>query len=216
MIDTEKPSPKERIFNAAVTLFALKGYTAVGVREIAETGEVNISMISYYFSGKIGILKAIFERFYKEYLEVLRDAINPELPVNEQTRNLVRNIVCFMRSRPDLCKIGITEIPYDAPEIAKFKSERVLPVKELIFDCFFRNSGLIIDDKITISIVSPSLISVIYSHFLLGDVIKKVMDIEFDDAYYERYVDTITTFLIAGILGVVAELQNKKTGEING
>ncbi len=130
--------------------------------------------------------------------------------MNEQTRQTNLSIVNFFKSRPDLCRIGITELPYDSPEIASFKSEKVLAVKELIFDRLFSNFSLIIDDKITISIISPALISAIYSNFLLGDVIRNVMGVEFDDAFYERYSETISTFLFGGIMAVAAELQNKK------
>ncbi len=212
MTDSDKITSRDRIFDAAVSLFARKGFAAVGVREIAREAGVNISMISYYFGGKIGILKAIFEQFYIEYLEVMESAIVPELALNEQTRNLVRGIVRFMKSKPYLCKIGITEIPYDAPEITKFKSEKALTVKKLIFDRFFKNSGLIIEDKITVSILSPALISVVYSNFLLGDVIKNVIDVEFDDVFYEHYVDTISSFLIGGVTGVVSEMKYTNVG----
>ena len=205
MTEAEKIQAKDRIFDAAVALFARKGYAAVGVREIAREADVNISMISYYYSGKLGILKAVIEQFYVEYLEVLESAIIPDLPIDKQTRKLIRSIVYFMKSRRDLCKVGITEIPYDEPEIARFKSARVVFIKNLIFNRFFRDSGLIIEDKVTISILSPALISVIYSNFLLGDIIKNVLDIEFDEAYYERYANTISTFIMGGIMSVVRE-----------
>jgi len=59
--------PKLRIIDVATELFAQKGYAAVGVREIAKDAEVNISMISYYFGGKVGLLKYIIEEFFVSF-----------------------------------------------------------------------------------------------------------------------------------------------------
>lgn len=58
--------PKQRILEISAELFAQKGYAAIGVREIAAKANVNLSMISYYFGGKVGILKAIIEEYYEE------------------------------------------------------------------------------------------------------------------------------------------------------
>ena len=63
--------PKERIVRAAAALFAEKGFAGIGVREISKAADVNISMISYYFSGKIGVLKAIVENFLFEYTKIV-------------------------------------------------------------------------------------------------------------------------------------------------
>jgi len=59
--ETEKEA-KDRIFDAAKSLFARKGYAAVSVREIAKKAKVNISMLNYYYGGKIGILREVLSR----------------------------------------------------------------------------------------------------------------------------------------------------------
>ena len=61
MTDEHHKAAKQRIFEAALALFARKGYAAVGVREIAKHANVNISMINYYYGEKAGILKAIID-----------------------------------------------------------------------------------------------------------------------------------------------------------
>lgn len=55
----ELNSKQEHILNIAMQLFADKGYSATSVREIASAANVNLSMISYYFGGKYGLLNAI-------------------------------------------------------------------------------------------------------------------------------------------------------------
>ena len=47
---------KERIINAAVKLFAEKGFDGTTVSEIAEQAQVNKALIYYYFKSKADIL----------------------------------------------------------------------------------------------------------------------------------------------------------------
>ncbi len=54
--DTEK-----RTMKAALKIFAKKGYENTTTRMIAEKAKINLSLISRYFGGKEGLLKAIIE-----------------------------------------------------------------------------------------------------------------------------------------------------------
>ncbi len=58
-MQTEELDAKTKILNNAVLLFAANGYKETSVRDISTKAGVNISMISYYFGGKEGILENI-------------------------------------------------------------------------------------------------------------------------------------------------------------
>jgi len=58
--------PRERLLISGAELFAQKGFSAVGVREVTDKAGVNVSMTSYYFGGKNGLLKAIYEDFFRK------------------------------------------------------------------------------------------------------------------------------------------------------
>jgi len=68
MKDQTIPDPKQDILAAAIGLFARKGFSATGVREIAQQAKVNIAMISYYFGSKRGVLEAALDIFFQRYL----------------------------------------------------------------------------------------------------------------------------------------------------
>lgn len=51
---------RSRLVNAALRLFAEKGYEAASTREICEAAGVNISSIRYYFGDKAGLYRAAF------------------------------------------------------------------------------------------------------------------------------------------------------------
>ncbi len=54
---------RENILKAAQTLFARKGYTTVGVREVAAEAGVNATLIRRYFGSKEGLFRAAVEDF---------------------------------------------------------------------------------------------------------------------------------------------------------
>ncbi|PXX47583.1 TetR family transcriptional regulator [Undibacterium pigrum] len=51
---------RTRLLDAALQLFAERGYAKTSTREIAKAANVNISAISYYFSDKAGLYRAVF------------------------------------------------------------------------------------------------------------------------------------------------------------
>jgi len=69
---------KSRLLTAAVLLFGEKGYSGVGIREIAAAAGRNSSLISFYFGGKPGIHQAAVSLACRQ-VEGLVDAF-PALP----------------------------------------------------------------------------------------------------------------------------------------
>lgn len=51
---------RNRLLDAALALFAEKGFAKTSTREIAQAAQVNIASISYYFGDKQGLYKAVF------------------------------------------------------------------------------------------------------------------------------------------------------------
>ncbi len=100
---------KERILEVAASLFAKKGYAAIGIREIAKEANVNISMISYYFQGKEGVLKEIVSRFRSIYTSIYKESYNKDRTFDENLKVLVTNLVNAFRTHTDIMKIGYLE-----------------------------------------------------------------------------------------------------------
>jgi TetR/AcrR family transcriptional regulator, regulator of cefoperazone and chloramphenicol sensitivity len=51
---------RERLLLAGLSLFAEKGYAQTSTREIAAAAQANIAAIAYYFEGKAGLYKALY------------------------------------------------------------------------------------------------------------------------------------------------------------
>lgn len=63
---------RRRLLEAALRLFADKGYQKTSTREIADAAEVNLGSISYYFGDKPGLYRAVF---YESFCDTGGDSL---------------------------------------------------------------------------------------------------------------------------------------------
>ncbi len=79
-MSVEEKDTKKHILNSSVTLFSTNGYKETSVRAISKEAGINVSMISYYFGGKDGILENIAEDITEGFAFILDsfDFDNPE------------------------------------------------------------------------------------------------------------------------------------------
>jgi len=201
--------PRQRILDAAVILFAQKGYAGVGVREIAKAADVNIAMISYYFEAKIGILKVILNEFHDQYYQVINNIDIESSPPEDCVRMIVHNMVDLIKENTERAMVSFNALPLDIPEIADIKAKRVSELIKAISGLANRY-GLDPNDAVLISIIGPFLISTILAHFRFKPVQEHIFRIKFNDAFYERYKETIATLFLYGITGTAAQKQKQK------
>lgn len=196
----QEQKAKERILNTALSLFAKKGYSAVGVREIAAEANVNIAMISYYFEGKIGILKHIIEIYFSSYHELFKDSNSPDLSAEECLEQLIQKIIYFIKENRELTTTVFNTLPFDIPEIAEIKREYIQKVARRIED-LLKRFDLDSNDMTLISFLGPSIISIILTNFRLRATVESTFNINQDDNYYEQLTHRVTTLLLHGIKG---------------
>ena len=65
--DTYDNETKNRILNSATELFALKGFAAVTMRDIASTVGIKTCSIYYFYESKEAIIEDVLSRFEKGY-----------------------------------------------------------------------------------------------------------------------------------------------------
>ena len=53
---------KEIIMNAAIELFAEKGFEGTSIRDLATRADVNVAMVNYYFGSKDKLFEALIEQ----------------------------------------------------------------------------------------------------------------------------------------------------------
>src|SRR5690349_21810738 len=65
-----------KLLDAAVKLFAHKGYPATSTREIVEAAGVTKPMLYYYFQSKGGLLNAAISHFLSRFHDRLRQVVS--------------------------------------------------------------------------------------------------------------------------------------------
>ncbi len=201
--------PKQRILDAAISLFAQRGFAAIGVREIAKEADVNIAMISYYFEGKVGILKSILEEFFEHYTQILASIDYEKQSIEGSVRTLIGKLVNFARENTELAIVVYNEIPLEIPELADLKAKKILQMIS-IMSGLIKRFGLDPEDTYLLGMIGPSLISMIFMNFRIKSILRNVFKVKFNDVYYREFAETIATLFLSGVRGIIARRKKQK------
>ncbi len=218
----EGKETKERIFEAAQNLIARKGFAAVTVREIAKKADANISMINYYYGGKLGMLRALLNDFYNKYYNAVLSVKIEVLSKEEVVEAVIHNLVKFYDDNTELAVATHNAFAIDMPEIADLEMKWVKSRREQM-NAHFKKLGLDTGDKVTMTVMRGLLTAIIAYHFqskyaweytkearekeaeeieeFVGEETTFVMDEEF----YKRYSKILAHFYLTGLYGITGE-----------
>ena len=73
---------KERLLDAALTLFSQQGYAATGIRDILQEAGVTQPTLYHHFADKASLLQALIERHYGASQEQLAEIVANEVTVS--------------------------------------------------------------------------------------------------------------------------------------
>src|SRR5271167_3803669 len=90
-----------RLLNAAVRLFAHKGYPGTSTREIVEAAGVTKPMLYYYFQSKEGLLAAAIGHFLEAFYDRLRQVVaQPREPYQQLVELVWANLDFCQQHKP--------------------------------------------------------------------------------------------------------------------
>lgn len=100
--DGAEPDVRWRILNAAVQVFAERGFDGASVRDLTERAGVNIAAINYYFGGKEALyLRAVEAAYHECGLEPQAMDLPAELPARERLRRMIGMLVTNHLQQPN-------------------------------------------------------------------------------------------------------------------
>jgi AcrR family transcriptional regulator len=199
MTQKEEGTAKERLLEAAIGLFAKKGYSATGLREIVREAGVSVAMVNYHFGSKQALLEAILDRLFQSLYKVAEEILTGDEPPELKLRRFLRAVVGVFRKNPDLVRIAITELPYDMPGIVEFRAERVTRMLGLVAGHVLPALPEEVRQRIRLEVVGPAIVGMLTFHFLMRPVVKSVFQINFDSSFYENYADEVADLLMYGV-----------------
>ncbi|MCF6464612.1 TetR/AcrR family transcriptional regulator [Clostridium sp. Cult2] len=120
-MDNKYMTTQEKILEAAIQLFGLKG--DMTIREIANKAGVNVAAINYHFHSKDNLLKSV-EKHYSNLLYDIQNEIikNPTTSLKEKLTIWANNLMEFMFECPALISLVTNLVLQDEnynPEIIK-------------------------------------------------------------------------------------------------
>jgi AcrR family transcriptional regulator len=228
MEQNTKIAAKKRIFDAAVSLFARRGFAAVGIREIAKKAGVNISMINYYFNGKAGILKEIINECYDKYYSAILDTGGEKTPLEERVRYLTRNMVDFFRKNTELAIVAFSTIPVDIPEIIDLKIKWIESKREAT-NKWFKTLGMDVKNAPLMCVIRSFLTSIIFGfveaqyccdHIVQAPAMPIHLQDHFkhddyavvmDDSFYKKYVEILGCVYLHGVMSMSKKKSKKRS-----
>ncbi len=84
---------RDRLMDAALRLFALKGFESASVREIVEAAEVARPTLYYYFGSKEGLYLELVERLCATVEDSVLRSLDPQGTARDRLRSFVLNIL---------------------------------------------------------------------------------------------------------------------------
>jgi TetR/AcrR family transcriptional regulator, fatty acid metabolism regulator protein len=101
---------RRRILQAAVRVFARKGFHTSRVGDIAEEAGVAHGLLYHYFDSKDELLETIFHDTWTDLLAAMQDVEESGVPAREQLRGVAAILLRSWRRDPDLVRVLVREV----------------------------------------------------------------------------------------------------------
>jgi TetR/AcrR family fatty acid metabolism transcriptional regulator len=101
---------RRQILDAAVKVFATRGFTQCRVSDIAEEAGVAYGLVYHYFGSKDAVLDTLFTERWDVMIELIEEVDRQDLPAREKLHAIASFIVDSYRHDPDLMKVIIVEV----------------------------------------------------------------------------------------------------------
>jgi len=98
------------LLDAAVRVFARKGYHTCRVGDIAEEAGVAHGLLYHYFASKEELLETVFRENWSDLLEAVKAVEEAGEPAREQLRQVAAILLRSWRRDPDLVRVLVREV----------------------------------------------------------------------------------------------------------
>jgi TetR/AcrR family transcriptional regulator, fatty acid metabolism regulator protein len=118
------------ILDAAVRVFARKGFHTSRVGDIAEEAGVAHGLLYHYFASKDEVLETIFRENWTVLVERIQAVEASGQPARDQLRHVAAILIRTWRHQPDVVRVLVREIAR-SPELQQQIGELVKPIQAI-------------------------------------------------------------------------------------
>jgi TetR/AcrR family transcriptional regulator len=116
---------RERILDAAHTVFLKKGTANSRTQEIADEAGINKALLHYYFGTKSALADAVFERALGTIAPLIFGILaDPNRSLEEKVNDVVREQIAFHGARPYLAGYMLSEMHAEPERVSRVFSKR--------------------------------------------------------------------------------------------
>src|SRR5918998_3691832 len=127
------PETRDRILDAAHTVFLRKGTAGSRTQEIADEAGVNKALVHYYFGTKAALADAIFERSMGTIMpRIFGILADEERSLEQKVRDIAREQIDFHSARPYLAGYVISEMHAEPERVASVFRKRGGPPLDVL------------------------------------------------------------------------------------
>jgi len=101
---------RRQILDAAVKVFARKGFHAARVGDIAEEAGIAYGLVYHYFKSKEELLETIFRDTWTQMLARINEVQQAGVPAAEAVRQVTALLLRTWRRDPDLVRVLVREV----------------------------------------------------------------------------------------------------------
>ena len=120
------------ILDAAVRVFARRGFNGCRVSDIADEAQVAYGLVYHYFRSKDEVLDTLFLERWNVMLEVIRELDEQDIAAREKLYAITSFIVDSYRHDPELMKVIIVEVTRAANSFGQTHLAKIREAYELI------------------------------------------------------------------------------------
>ena len=113
---------RRQLVDAAVSVFARKGYYACRVADIAAEAGVAHGLLYHYFDSKEEVLQTVFRETWADFLGAVQAVEAQEADTREQLRKVTALVLRSWRDDPDLVRVLVREVAR-SPQLAHEMNE---------------------------------------------------------------------------------------------
>lgn len=212
-MDGDKSGAKERVFLAAVRVFAAKGYKGATVRDICrEAGGANLNAINYYFGGKEKLYQAILEILFTEGDRRIRERLAEAGDVTPEERlRLLLEVSCRMffsggEVNAAFMRLWLMELANPSPFLGDMVERHTRPQIEDMLDMVSALVGAAAPREVLLDAMVSILGPMVYQA-LVWPAIRPLFPDHADMADdWPRLVEHLHRFALAGIASLRQQL----------
>jgi len=120
---SSEPGTEQRIFDAALEVFARKGQDGARMQEIADHASINRALLHYYFRSKSQLYDAVFAHGFRQFITGFAQKLKEEQSFEDALRAFVHGYIDYIQEHQDMARLMLNECLCGGPAFTQYMTK---------------------------------------------------------------------------------------------